>query len=228
MNPAQQLTLWADKLRDVSAMGRRFAENIYDKHNYEAIREIAMGLMALANGEDVAAFEPLRTTVFASPTPFSVGDAAIIDDNGRILLIQRADNQRWAMPGGALEVGETPAEGAMREALEETGVACELTGFAGVWDSRHCGTTSRHHLYQFVFVGRPLTNTSPQTPSHANEVLDIGWFSENELPENLDPGHVSRIPHAFGVWRGEKRPFYDGFNYETLENNFPTYNTRSQ
>ncbi len=210
MNPAQQLTLWADKLRDVSAMGHHFAENKYDKHNYEVVREIAMGLMELANGEDVADFEPLRTTVFASPTPLSVGDAAIFDEYGRILLIQRADNKLWAMPGGALEVGETPAEGAMREAFEETGVACELTGFAGVWDSRLCGTTSRHHLYQFVFVGRPLTNTPPAPPSHANEVLDVGWFAKGNLPKNLDPGHASRIPHAFGVWREGKRPFYDG------------------
>jgi ADP-ribose pyrophosphatase YjhB (NUDIX family) len=47
-------------------------------------------------------------------------DAAIFDHSGRILLIQRADNGRWAMPGGAAEVGETPSEAVVREVREET------------------------------------------------------------------------------------------------------------
>lgn len=209
MTPAQQLTLWADQLRDISAMGHRFARSNYDKTNYETIQTIAMSLMALANGDELADLEPLRASVFSSPTPFSVADAAVIDENGRILLIQRADNKLWAMPGGALEVGETPAQGALREALEETGVRCELAGMAGVWDSRLCGTLSRHHLYQFVFLARPLNGRHPEPPSHANEILDMGWFTEADLPTGTDPGHASRIPHALAVWRGEKRPYFD-------------------
>ena len=39
------------------------------------------------------------------------GIAAVIDDSGRILLVQRADNGLWAMPGGDFEIGETPAAG---------------------------------------------------------------------------------------------------------------------
>ena len=105
MTPAQQLTLWADQLRDLSAMGHRFARSDYDKINYETIQTIAMSLMALANGDEVADLEPLRAPIFSRPTPFSGADAAVIDDDGRILLIQRADNKMWAMPGGALEVG---------------------------------------------------------------------------------------------------------------------------
>ena len=209
MTPAEQMTLWADKLRDVSAMGHHFAENIYDKHNYEVIRDVAMQMMALANGDDFADFEPLRTTVFASPTPLSVADAAVIDENGRILLIQRADNQKWALPGGALEVGETPAAGAMREVLEETGVSAEPIAMVGVWDSRLNGSASRHHLYHFLFLGQPLANIPPVAPSHPQEILDMGWFAEDDLPDGLDVGHLHRIPHAYRVWRGDKRPFFD-------------------
>jgi ADP-ribose pyrophosphatase YjhB (NUDIX family) len=209
MTPAQQLTLWADQLRDISAMGHHFARNPYDKTNYETIQTIAMSLMALANGDELADLEPLRAPVFARPTPFSVADAAVVDGHGRILLIQRADNKMWAMPGGALEVGETPAQGALREAFEETGVRCELTGMAGVWDSRLCGTLSRHHLYHFVFLARPLNGQKPEPPSHANEILDAGWFAEEALPADVDPGHLSRIPYVMAVWRGGKRPYFD-------------------
>jgi ADP-ribose pyrophosphatase YjhB (NUDIX family) len=139
-----------------------------------------------------------------------VGDAAVIDDRGRILLIRRADNGKWAMPGGALEVGETPAEGVVREALEETGVRCRAVALVGVFDSRLCGTLSRHHLYHFTFLCEPLPDEAVDEPSHAVEVLDVSWFPEDELPEDIDPGHVTRIPEAFRVWRGDARAFFDG------------------
>jgi ADP-ribose pyrophosphatase YjhB (NUDIX family) len=210
MTPAERIALWADKLRDVSAMGLYFSKDVHDEAAFRAVQTIAMEMLALATGESMAQMEPLRTPVFARPTPLTTGDAAVIDDNGRILLIKRADNGKWAMPGGALEVGETPAAGVVREVLEETGVRCRPLALVGVFDSRLCGTTSRHHLYQFNFLCEPLNASEPQKPSHALEVLDTGWFPEDILPEDMDPGHVSRIPEAFRVWHGDKRAYFDG------------------
>jgi ADP-ribose pyrophosphatase YjhB (NUDIX family) len=209
MTPAEQLALWADQLRDLSAMGLRFTKDKYTTERYQNIQNIAMAMLALATGELPEQMEPLRAPIFSRPTPFSVADAAVINDEGRMLLIQRADNSLWAMPGGALEVGETPAAGAAREALEETGVHCQAISLVGIFDSRLCGTLSRHHLYHFVFLCRPTDGRQSGPPSHANEVLDVGWFPEVELPDSIDPGHVTRIPEAFRVWRGDQRAFFD-------------------
>ena len=155
MLSARQIALWADRLRDISALGLHFTDSRYDRERYQAVQNVAMVMLVAATGEPVEELELLRATIFSHPTPLSVGDAAVIDDEGRILLVRRADNQKWAMPGGALEVGETPAEGVVREALEETGV------------------------------------------------------EEDALPRDIDPGHVSRIPEAFRVWRGEMSAFFD-------------------
>ncbi len=208
MTPAEQIALWADQIRDLSAMGLLFSKSIYDRTNYETLTNMAMAMQALATGESLEQLEPLRTTVFARPTPLTVGDAAVVDDAGRILLIRRADNRLWAMPGGALEVGETPAEGVVREAFEEAGVRAEPVALVGVYDSRLCGTVARFHLYQFVFLCR-LGDTKLEKPSHELEVLDVAWFAENELPPDIDPGHVTRIPDVFRVWRGDARSFFD-------------------
>lgn len=208
-NIARQLTLWADRLRGISARGAHFAGNRYDRENYETIREIAMGMMALANGDGVAELEPLRATIFMQPTPLAVGDGAVIDDDGRILLIQRADNGLWAMPGGLLEVGETPAAGVVREVFEETGVRVEALALAGVHDSRLCETRTRHHLYHFVFLCRPAPDGHASTPSHANEVLAVDWFPGEALPHPLSPSHAVRIPEAFRLWRGETAAYFD-------------------
>jgi 8-oxo-dGTP pyrophosphatase MutT (NUDIX family) len=209
MISAQQIAMWADRLRDLSALGLWYATSQYDTDRYQAIQDLALEMLAAATGETVASLEPLRAPIFSRPTPFASGDAAIIDDDGRILLIQRADNGRWAMPGGALEVGETPAEGVAREAFEETGYRCTATALVGVFDSRYCGTTSRHHLYQFVFVCR-LDNAQPAVAaSHAHEVRAMQWFAWDALPPDLDPGHVSRIPIAFEVWNRQRAPYFD-------------------
>jgi ADP-ribose pyrophosphatase YjhB (NUDIX family) len=205
---AQQLADWADKLRDLSALGLAFADNIYDSERYQAVQEIAMSLLALATGEPLDHLEPLRAPVFSRPTPLVGGDAAVIDNLGRILLIQRADNRRWAMPGGALEVGETPIEGVLREVLEETGFPCQAVGLVGVFDSRRCGLASRHHIYLLTFLCRP-TGEPRNAISHAGEVLDVRWFREHELPADIHPGSLSRIALAFRQWRGEGQTFFD-------------------
>lgn len=206
---AQRLGLWADILRDCSARGLHFASNIYDQENYQKIQQIALELLALASAQPLPEIEPLRATMFARSGALPVGDAAIIDA-GKILLIRRADNGLWAMPGGMLDVGETPAQGVVREALEETGVTCETIALVGVYDSRLCGTRYLHHLYQFLFLCRPLPHIPTVAPSsHAHEVKEMRWFSEHALPDDLDPGHITRIPDAFRVWHGEQRAYFD-------------------
>jgi len=208
-SPAQQIAQWADQLRHLAASGLRFAANIYELERYHTLQSLAMAMQAYAGGELPATLEPLRATVFAHVTPFAVADAAIIDDVGRLLLIRRADNRLWALPGGGLDVGETPAEGAVREALEESGVASEPVALAGVWDSRLCGSATRHHLYHFVVLCRPLPAPPTVPASHTHEVLEIGWFNAAELPADIDPGHVTRIPHVFRVWQGEAAAYLD-------------------
>ncbi|HDQ73132.1 MAG TPA: NUDIX domain-containing protein [Chloroflexi bacterium] len=202
MKLAQRIALWADKLRDVSAMGLHFARTPYDEEHYRQVQDVAIEMLALAVDESVEKLAPLRATVYAQPTPLAVGDGAVIDRAGRLLLVRRADNGKWAMPGGALEVGETPAEGVVREVLEETGVHCRPVALVGVFDSRRCGTESRHHLYHFVFLCEPVGKDPIASPSHEFEVLETGWFEERALPAEIDPGHISRIPEAFRVWRG--------------------------
>ena len=64
--------------------------------------------------------------------------AVVIDDDNRIVLQRRRDNEMWALPGGVMELGESVAECAVRETLEETGLEVEVTGIVGVYsDPKH-------------------------------------------------------------------------------------------
>ena len=56
-----------------------------------------------------------------------------VDDAGRLLLVRHAGHDDgWGVLGGAVDVGESPAEAAVREAREEIGVGVRLTGLLGV------------------------------------------------------------------------------------------------
>ena len=66
-----------------------------------------------------------------------IGIGAVIFRDGEVLMIRRGKAPRkgeWAIPGGRQELGETVAEGARREVLEETGVTCRIGGLIDVVD----------------------------------------------------------------------------------------------
>ena len=209
MLPAKQIALWADILRDISAMGLQYSDSIYDEERYTKIQQIAIDMLAFVTNESLDDLESLQETIFSRPSPLVGCDGAVIDDKGRILLIRRSDNKKWAMPGGLLEVGETPAEGVLREVYEETGVQCKVTSLVGIFDSRFCGTTYPLHLYHILFLCKPLEGSKKIQPPHQQESLDINWFDEHSLPSDIDPGHISRIPKAYQRWKGNQYAFYD-------------------
>lgn len=202
MDIKQQLALWADELRAISSNGLHFARNPYDEENYNRVRQIAVQMFALADGRPPEAVESFLHSILDHYTPMVMGDALVINDAGHILLVQRSDSGLWAAPGGAFDVGETAAQGAVRECLEETGWWTSPIALVGIYDSRVVGTRVGHHVYHLGFLCRPVAQGSAR-PSHSLEVLDTGWFPENALPE-LDAGHQVWVPQAFRYWRGEE------------------------
>ncbi|MGA8108867.1 MAG: NUDIX domain-containing protein [Acidobacteriaceae bacterium] len=54
-------------------------------------------------------------------------NVVVVNHAGEILLIRRTDNGNWAVPGGAIDLGESVAQAAVRETLEESGIHCAIT-----------------------------------------------------------------------------------------------------
>jgi ADP-ribose pyrophosphatase YjhB (NUDIX family) len=61
--------------------------------------------------------------------------AAVRDDDGRLLMIHKIDNDYWALPGGGMNLGESIADAVIREVAEETGIQVEITGLVGIYTS---------------------------------------------------------------------------------------------
>ena len=71
-----------------------------------------------------------------APKPNSIRPAAAValfDGDGRILLLRRKDNDKWTMPGGTMDFGESLLECAVREVREETGFDIEISQLIGTY-----------------------------------------------------------------------------------------------
>src|SRR5262249_50628171 len=71
-----------------------------------------------------------------APRPNSIKPAAAValfDMEGRILLLRRKDNDKWTMPGGTMDFGESLGQCAVREVREETGFEIEISGLIGTY-----------------------------------------------------------------------------------------------
>src|SRR5262245_42920607 len=66
----------------------------------------------------------------------------VVREDGRVLVIKRADNGAWEAPGGVLELDERPEEGACREVLEETGIKVETERLTGVYKNMKRGVVA--------------------------------------------------------------------------------------
>lgn len=123
--------------------------------------------------------------------------AFIQDDEGRILMIRRTDNDLYSIPGGQLELGETLAEAAVREVREETGVECEVTGVIGLYsDPKHVIAYDDGEIRQefsICFRASPIGGILKTS----RESKEVTWVSKEQLDElAIHPSIRHRISHA--------------------------------
>ena len=185
MDALGEMYLIADELRSIADMGLRYTENEYDRGRYERTLSLSARLAAAIERRSADDVMEEYEGSLTHATPYVAADAAVFRD-GRILLIRREDNDLWAMPGGATDVGETWAHSAERELYEETGVKGTATRLLGVFDSRLWGSRLKLYVYSSVWL---IEIPDDETPIAGPETTDVGFFSEEELPD-LSLGHV--------------------------------------
>ena len=109
-------------------------------------------------------------------------NVVVVNDAGDILMIRRTDNDNWAVPGGAIDLGESVAQAAVRETREESGVECEITGIVGIYsDPKHVLLyTSNGEVRQefsIVLTAQPLSGQ----PTPSSESSEVRWVPVSEV-----------------------------------------------
>jgi ADP-ribose pyrophosphatase YjhB (NUDIX family) len=143
---------------------------------------------------------PLANSIVVGITAFVRNDA------GQLLMIRRTDNDFYAIPGGAQEIGETISQTVVREVQEETGITVEATGLIGIYsDPDHVIAFTDGEVRQefsICFRARPVGGQF-RTSSESKEVL---WADPTRLDElTIHPSIRLRIQHGL---EHRDQPYY--------------------
>jgi 8-oxo-dGTP pyrophosphatase MutT (NUDIX family) len=132
-------------------------------------------------------------------------NVVVINDAGQLLLIHRNDNDNWALPGGAMDLGESLPDTAVRETAEETGITVHITGLVGIYtDPRHVilytSDGEVRQEFSVVFTARPITGE----PTPSSESRQVRWIDPVDVPAlAMDRSMRTRIGHYLA---GTDRP----------------------
>ena len=124
-------------------------------------------------------------------------NVVVVNDADEILMIRRSDNENWAVPGGAIDLGESMTQAAIRETKEESGIDCEITGLVGIYtDPKHIilytSNGEARQEFSILLTGRPVGGT----PTPSDESTEVRWVKPSEvIGYNMDRSMLMRIEH---------------------------------
>lgn len=202
-----ELLRWSETLSGIARTGLGFSQVQFERERYEEILHVASD-MRVAAGHDLVREELhgewMRSVGSGVPgyvTPKIAVGAVVGNDDGELLLLQRADSGHWLYPTGWADIGYSPAEVAVKEVREETGIECEPVSVLSIVDGLRHGFTTVP-LYSIVFFCRA---TGGSLEPHPLEATDVGWFREDNLPTPLI-GLDRWVPQAFAAVQGASHP----------------------
>jgi 8-oxo-dGTP pyrophosphatase MutT (NUDIX family) len=136
----------------------------------------------------------LRAKIGHEPLILPGVTAVVLDDEGRVLLVRRADNREWTLVTGCLDPGEQPAVGVAREVAEETAVRVRVDRLLRVeaLPLRTLPNGDQVHWLDVSFRCHPIGG---RARVNDDESVDVGWFGLVELPD-LAPRHLQAIQDA--------------------------------
>ncbi len=206
LRPASEADIlrWAESLAGIARTGLGFTKSRYEQERFEEVLAVAADIRAhSAVGVDPDHqvqewLDRIGSGVAGYVTPKITVGAIVGDEDGRILLVQRADSGYWLYPTGWSDVGYSPSEVVVKEVHEETGIHCEVLRPISILDGMRRGFT-RVPLVSIVFHCRSLGG---ELKAHPLECRDVGFFAEGELPERTARPELW-AKHAFRAIRGE-------------------------
>ncbi|MFB3820043.1 MAG: NUDIX hydrolase N-terminal domain-containing protein [Candidatus Methylomirabilales bacterium] len=188
-----------DELQALARTGLNFTDGVYDRERYQRI----LGLVAQYYAQALDLPEPeVRQRLSGELgyiTPKVGAEAAVFDEEGRILLVQRADDARWCLPCGWVEPNESPEEAAVREAWEETGLTVKVRRLVGVFTRKPEHGFGVHTAVAVVY----LCDRVDGSPKLSHEVLDMAYRRLEDVSDWHEL-HERYAAAAHAVWKADR------------------------
>ncbi|MEO3766431.1 NUDIX domain-containing protein [Streptomyces sp. B5E4] len=140
-----------------------------------------------------------------APKPTSRKTSAsvfVLDDEGRLLMLRRVDNDLWTIPTGGVKKGETVGQAGARECHEETGLHVEVTGLVGVFSTPEHVIVYMHgdkvdEVRQPINICLRARVVGGEVRPDPSEAAEVRWVPPSELGDYpIHPALRMRIEHG--------------------------------
>ena len=196
------------RLKSIADLGLLYHNNEFDKERYEQLRAISLRMLSTFSINNIAELNELLPVEKNYPTVKVDIRALILSSDKKVLLVKESMDGKWSLPGGWADVGYSAKETIKKEIKEETGLDAEVKNLLAVFDKhKHPHPPEPHYVFKLVFYCEAV---SAQLKT-GFDVLDVGYFSINELPE-LSTNRIlqSQLEMAYTkVMQNDFEPYVD-------------------
>jgi len=170
--------IWiAQRMLHVSEVGLQYSSTPYETDRYQEVRALGLELLSSFSGHSVSVLEehvPLSARYQTAKVDVR---AVVFNEKDEILLVQERADGGWTLPGGWADPGFSPKQVAEKECFEEAGVRVSAKELWAVLDKAGWGHPIPLHPTYKIFI---FCERSEGEPTAGYEVLDAGYFRENE------------------------------------------------
>lgn len=194
---------WAREIQALSQTGHQYAENEYQRERNRRLAEIAAEMISahtdLASPELVKVFHD--QIGYATPR---VDVRGAVFKEGKLLMVRERMDGGWTLPGGWVDVGNTPSGAVEREVWEEAGFHVKASKVIGVYDANRVEPLELFHAFKLVF----LCDLIDGQARSSHETSEVAFFGPDEIPETLSGERTQprQIRDAFAAFRNPDCP----------------------
>ncbi len=183
MKVEEQLTL-IKRLKSLAETGLVYVEDDYARERYEELRKISLQLMGAITSQPVKLLNDFFLREKDYPTVKVDVRGFVLNDKNQILMAKESIDEKWTIPGGWVDIGDTPTEAVIKEIREETGLDAEVVRLLAIYDKRcHNHPPEPFYIYKLMF----LCTITGGNLQHGFDMKGADFFSLNDLPQLSEP-----------------------------------------
>ena len=191
---------WAREIQAIAQTGNTYAENDWQRQRYQRLNEIAAEIVHFQTRFQLDLMVEDFQFQRGYATPKIDVRGAVFRDQKILLVKERADGG-WTMPGGWVDVGDTPSGSVEREVLEESGFRVRAKKLVGIYDANRIKPYDFYHAFKIVFLCEILGGESKTSI----ETSEVGFFLQEKVPDHF-AGERTKYHHILDAFNALSNP----------------------